>query len=87
MPKKGIFKSIRSSKIKVNNYLDNEKVEAINVIETQLLKQKLISVNFEDYIKKKINTKNMMHSIIICIVSIIGRLTTFYFIDTGTKNI
>ncbi len=78
MPKKGIFKSIRSSKIKVNNYLNNEKVEAINVIEAQLLKRKLISVNFEDYIKKKINTKNMMHSIIICIICIIGVLIILF---------
>jgi hypothetical protein len=42
MPKKIVFKSIHSSKIIVNNYLNNEKVEAIYVIETQLLKQKLL---------------------------------------------
>ncbi len=58
----------------INNYLNNEKVEVINDIETQFLKRKLISVNFEDFMKKKINTKNMMHSIIICIISIIGIL-------------
>ncbi len=78
MQKKRILKSIRSSKIKINNYLNDEKVEAINVIETQLLKQKLISVNFEDYMKKKINTKNMMHSIIIGIISIIGCLRLLF---------
>jgi hypothetical protein len=74
MQEKRILKSIESSKVKINNYLNNEKVEAINDIETQLLKRKLISVNFEDYMKKKINTKNMMHSIIICIIFIIGCL-------------
>jgi hypothetical protein len=68
---KTILKSIRSSIIKVNNYLNNEKITAINDIENTALKRKLISVNFDDYMKKKINTKNMMHSIIICIISII----------------
>lgn len=74
MHEKRILKSIESSKVKINNYLNNEKVEVINDIETQFLKRKLISVNFEDYMKKKINTKNIMHSIIICIISIIGFL-------------
>jgi hypothetical protein len=74
MHEKRILKSIESSKVKINNYLNNEKVEVINDIETQFLKRKLISVNFEDFMKKKINTKNMMHSIIICIISIIGFL-------------
>jgi hypothetical protein len=74
MHEKRILKSIESSKVKINNYLNNEKVEVINDIETQFLKRKLISVNFEDYMKKKINTKNIMHSIIICIISIIGIL-------------
>jgi hypothetical protein len=74
MHEKRILKSIESSKVKINNHLNNEKVEVINDIETQFLKWKLISVNFEDYIKKKINTKNIMHSIIICIISIIGFL-------------
>jgi hypothetical protein len=71
MQKKRILESIDSLKVKINNYLNNEKVEVINDIETQFLKWKLISVNFEDCMKKKINTKNMMHSIIICIISII----------------
>ncbi len=74
MQEKRILKSVESSKVKINNYLNNEKVEVINDIETQFLKRKLISVNFEDFMKKKINTKNMMHSIIICIISIIGFL-------------
>jgi hypothetical protein len=71
MQEKRVFKSIDSSKVKINNYLNNEKVEVINDIETKLIKQKLICVNFEDYMRKKINTKNIMHSIIICIISII----------------
>ncbi len=33
MQKKTILESIESSKIKINNYLNNEKVEAINDIE------------------------------------------------------
>ena len=78
MHKKRILESIESSKIKINNYLNNEKVEVYNDIETQLLKRKLISVNFEDYMKKKINTKNMMHSIIICIICIIGCLRLLF---------
>ncbi len=74
MHEKRILKSIESSKVKITNYLNNEKVEVINDIETQFLKRKLISVNFEDYMKNNINTKNIMHSIIICIISIIGFL-------------
>ncbi len=74
MQEKKILKSIESSKVKINNFLNNEKVEVINDIETQFLKRKLISVNFEDLMKKKINTKNIMHSIIICIICIIGIL-------------
>ncbi len=71
MHEKRILESIESSKVKINNHLNNEKVEVINDIETQFLKRKLISVNFEDFMKKKINTKNIMHSIIICIICII----------------
>jgi hypothetical protein len=33
MQKKTILESIESSKIKINNYLNNEKVEAINDID------------------------------------------------------
>ncbi len=74
MQKKRILESIESSKIKINNYLNNEKVTVINDIENKILKRKLISVNLDDYMKKKTNTKNMMHSIIICIICIIGFL-------------
>jgi hypothetical protein len=72
MSKKTILKCIRSSKIKINNYLYNEKITAINDIANTALKRKLISVNFDDYMKNKVNSKIMMHSIIICIISIIG---------------
>jgi hypothetical protein len=87
MQEKRILKSIQSSKIKINNYLNNEKVEVINDIETQLLKQKLISVNFEDYMNKKINTKNMMYSIIICIICIIGCLRFLFGANTTDPEI
>jgi len=69
-----IRRKILSSKLKVNNYLNNEKVTVVNDIEKELLKQKLISVNFDEYLKKKINNKNMMHSIIISIICIIESL-------------
>jgi hypothetical protein len=74
MQKKRILESIESLKIKINNYSNNEKVTVINDIENKALKRKLISVNLDDYMKKKTNTKNMMHSIIICIICIIGFL-------------
>ncbi len=72
MPKKRILKYILSTKVKIYDYFDNKKFRAINDIETQLFKQKLLSVSFNEYIKKKINTKNMMHSIIIIMICIIG---------------
>jgi hypothetical protein len=78
MQEKRILESIESSKIKINNYLNNEKVTALNDIENEVLKRKLISVNFDDYMKKKTNTKNMMHSIIICIICIIGFLRVLF---------
>jgi hypothetical protein len=77
-PKKKIYKSIESSKVKINNYFDNEKVIAINDLEREALKQKLISVNLDDYMKNKINTKNIMHSIIICMICIIGSLRLLF---------
>ncbi len=76
MPKKRIFKTIVSSKI--NDYFDDEKVQTVNDLEREALKQKLISVNFEDYMENKINTKNMMHSIIIIIICIIGTLRLLF---------
>ncbi len=78
MQKKRILESIESSKIKINNYLNNEKVTVINDIENKILKRKLISVNLDDYMKKKTNTKNMMHSIIICIICIIRFLRMLF---------
>jgi len=77
-PKKKIYKNIESSKVKINNYLNNKKVIAINEIETEFRKQKLLSVSFDDYIKNKINTKNMMHSIIIIVICIIGTLRLLF---------
>ncbi len=77
-PKKQIYKNIESSKVKINNYLNNKKVIAINEIETEFRKQKLLSVSFDDYIKNKINTKNLMHSIIICMICIIGTLRLLF---------
>ncbi len=77
-PKKKVYKSIESSKVKINNYFDNEKVIAINDLEREALKQKLISVNLDDYMKNKINTKNIMHSIIICMICIIGALRLLF---------
>jgi hypothetical protein len=78
MQKKRILESIQSLKIKINNYLNNEKVTVINDIENEFLKRKLISVNFDDYMKNKINTKNMMHSIIICVISIFAFLRLLF---------
>ncbi len=61
-----------------------KKVTAINDIANTALKQKLVSVNFDDYMKKKINTKNMMHSIIICMIAIFGTLIMLF--DAYTKD-
>jgi hypothetical protein len=46
-PKKTTLEKIQSSKVKVNNYLDNEKVESLNNIANQAFKRKLISVNIQ----------------------------------------
>ncbi len=78
MVKKKIVKIIVSNKIKINNYLNNEKVIVINDIEREALKQKLISVSFNDYLKKKINCKNMMYSIMICMICIVGALRLLF---------
>jgi len=78
MVSKKILKIILSTKIKINNYLNNEKVETINHLEREVLKQKIISVNLEDYIKNRMNTKNMMHSIIIIMICIIGILRLLF---------
>jgi len=65
MPKPRIRENFRLLKSKVNNYLNDKNVITINDIETEFLKQNLISVNFDDYIKKKIKCKNMIYSVII----------------------
>jgi hypothetical protein len=78
MPLKKIRKMIVSSKTKVNNYLNNEKVTVIDDITKQALKRKLISVNLDEYMERKINIKNMMHSVIICMICIIGALRLIF---------
>jgi hypothetical protein len=65
MPKPRIRENFRLYKSKVNNYFNNENVITINDMETELLKQNLISVNFDEYIKKKMSLKNMIYSVII----------------------
>ncbi len=55
-------------KSKINNYLNSDKVITINDIETQFLKEKLISVGFDEYIVNKINNKNMIYSLIIACI-------------------
>ncbi len=68
MAKKKIQKIIVSSKTKINDYLNNEKVTVVDDIAKQALKRKLISVNLDEYMEKKINTKNMIYSAIICMI-------------------
>jgi hypothetical protein len=78
MAKKKIQKIIVSSKIKIKNYLNNEKVTVVDDIAKHILKRKLVSVNFDEYMEKKINTKNMMHLIIIIIICMIGALRLLF---------
>jgi hypothetical protein len=78
MAKKKIQKIIVSSKIKIKNYLNNEKVTVVDDIAKQALKRKLISVNLDEYMEKKINTKNMIYSAIICMICIIGALRLLF---------
>jgi hypothetical protein len=70
MPKPRIRQNFRILKSKVNNYLNDKNVITINDIETEFVKQNLISVNFDDYILKKISLKNMIYSVIISSVCI-----------------
>jgi hypothetical protein len=70
MPKLRIRENFRLFKSKVNDYLNDKNVIAINDMETQFLKQSLISVNFKEYILKKIKSKNMIYSLIISSVCI-----------------
>jgi hypothetical protein len=78
MAKKKIQKIIVSSKTKINDYLNNEKVTVVDDIAKQALKRKLISVNLDEYMEKKINTKNMIYSAIICMICIIGALRLLF---------
>ncbi len=52
MPKLRIRENFRLWKSKVNNYFNNKNVITINDIESELLKQNLICVNFDEYFKK-----------------------------------
>jgi hypothetical protein len=74
MPKLRIRENFRFLESKVNNYLNNKNVITINDIEREFLKQNLISVNFDEYILKKINIKNMIYSVIISSVCIFWAL-------------
>ena len=74
MPKPKIRENLRLLKSKVNNYLNEKNVITINDMETEFLKQNLISVNFDDYIKKKIKRKNMIYSVVICVICIFTAL-------------
>jgi hypothetical protein len=78
MVKKKILKIINSSKIKINNFLNNKKVEFFDDLERETLKHKLITVSIKDYLERKTNTKNMMHSIMICIICMIGALRLLF---------
>jgi hypothetical protein len=87
MPKLRIRKKIVSFKSKINNYLDSDKVVAINNIETQVVEQQLISASFDDYINNKINGKNMIYSVIVCIISFIAVLRLLLGAFTTDPNI
>jgi hypothetical protein len=78
MPKNRILRRILSSKEKINNYLNNDKVIVINDIAKQMHNRKIISVNFDEYMERKLNIKNMMHSAIICMICIIGALRMLF---------
>jgi len=85
MLKPKIRDNFRLLKSKVNNYLNDKNVITINDIEKEFLKQNLISVNFDDYIKKKIKRKNMIYSVIIssvCIAWVLKLLSAAFIKDT-----
>jgi hypothetical protein len=74
MPKPRIRDNFLLLKSKVNNYLNSEKVVAINDLEKQLVEQNLISTNFSEYVNNKINNKNMIYSVVVCVICIFGAL-------------
>jgi hypothetical protein len=85
MPKLRIRENFRLFKSKVNDYLNDKNVIAINDMETQFLKQSLISVNFKEYILKKIKSKNMIYSVIIssfCIYIALRMIFAAFIKDT-----
>jgi hypothetical protein len=72
MWKKKILNKILSLKEKTDNYFNNAKVITIYDLEKQLIKENLLTQSFDDYIKKKRNTKTMIYSLIDCIICLIG---------------
>ncbi len=70
IPKPRIRDNFLLLKSKVNNYLNSGKVVAINDIEKRFVEQNLISANFSEYINNKINNKNMIYSVIVCVICI-----------------
>ncbi len=70
MPKPRIRQNFLLLKSKINNYLNSGKVVAINDLEKKFLKQSLISANFNEYINNKINNKNMIYSVVVCVICI-----------------
>jgi hypothetical protein len=77
IPKPRIRDNFLLLKSKVNNYLNSGKVVVINDIEKQFLKQNLISANFNEYINNKINNKNMIYSVVVCIICFFMALRLF----------
>jgi hypothetical protein len=49
MSKPRIRENFRLLRSKINNYLNDKNVITINDMETEFLKQNLISVNFDEY--------------------------------------
>ncbi len=78
MPKPRIRENFQLWKSKANNYLNNKNVITINDMETEFLKQNIISVNFDEYIKKKISLINMIYSVIISIVCILWAIRLIF---------
>jgi hypothetical protein len=78
MPKPRIRENFLLMKSKINSYLNSDKVISINDLEIQFLKEKLISVGFDEYIDNKINNKNIIYSlIIVCICGLMALRLSF----------